>query len=239
MKKLTLVAMMALAVGGAFAGQESKKDGGFVSPVGYALAAPLQFPRMGDSVYGWRYNVFVAINKDVYGWDLGLVGINTGVMKGVQVNAFNWSGESVDALQISPIANVALDDVTALQIGTFNIIRGDMTGWQMGLVNIEDSFAGLQFGGLLNWNSADSCGAQIALGNADVENFTGFSCALVNHARTFTGFQLGLVNVAENATGLQIGLFNAVEDMDGLQLGVANLICEGPLPAMTVANASF
>lgn len=239
MKKLTIAAMMAFAASCVFAGEDSAENRGFASPVGFSLAAPLQFPGIGDSVYGLRYNVFMALNKDTYGLDLGLVGINTGRVKGLQINAFNWANESVDAFQIAALANVALDDVDALQIGTFNIVSGDFTGLQLGLVNVEDSFAGFQVGGLLNWNSADSYGAQFALGNMDFENFTGFSCGFVNKAFDMTGFQLGVVNVADRATGLQLGVFNAVEDMVGLQIGFANLICEGPLPVMTVANANF
>jgi hypothetical protein len=239
MKKLTIVAAAVMALGGVFAEAESSEKRGYASPVGLSLAAPLQFPRTVDSVYGFRYNVFMALNKDMIGLDLGLVGINTGCLKGMQVNAFNWVNESVDAFQIGALANVALDDVAAFQIGTFNIVRGDFAGLQLGLANIQDEFAGFQIGGLLNWNSADSFGVQFGAGNANIENFTGFSCGAVNWASEMTGFQLGVVNVAERATGLQIGVYNAVEDMDGVQLGFVNLICEGPLPVMTVANASF
>ena len=239
MKKLTIVAVVAMAVGCVFAEAESSENRGYISPVGLSLAAPLQFPRTVDSVYGYRYNIFMALNKDVVGFDCGLVGINTGCMKGLQMNAFNWVNETVDAYQIGLLANVALDDVNAFQIGTFNIIRGDFTGLQLGLVNIEDSFCGFQIGGALNWNSADSFGAQFGIGNADIENYTGFSCGLVNWANEMTGFQLGLVNVAEFATGLQMGVYNAVNDMDGVQIGLVNLICEGPVPVLTVANANF
>lgn len=239
MKKLTLAAVMAFIAGGVFAGQNLAESRNFCSPVGFSLAAPLQFPGMGDSVCGFRYNVFMAYNDDVYGLDLGTVGINTGDMKGLQINTFNWSNGKVDAFQISAFANVALDDVDALQIGTFNIVRGDMTGLQLGLVNVEDVFHGLQIGGFLNLNSADSCGAQIALANENIENFTGFSCGVINHARSGSGFQLGVVNAADRVTGFQLGVFNAANDMTGLQIGLVNLICEGTVPVMTVANANF
>lgn len=239
MKKLTIVAAVAMAVGCVFAEAESSDGKGYVSPVGFSLAAPLQFPRTVDSVYGFRYNVFMALNKDVIGWDCGLVGINGGCMKGLQMNAFNWVNEEVDAWQIGLIANVALDDVNAFQIGTFNVIHGGFTGLQLGLVNVESSFCGLQVGSALNWNSSDSFGAQFGAGNANIENYTGFSCGVVNWANEMTGFQLGLVNVAEFATGLQIGVCNAVNDMKGVQIGIINLICEGPVPVLTIANANF
>ena len=239
MKKLTIVAAAAMALSSVFAETGFSEKRGSVSPVGFSLAAPLQFPRIVDSVRGFRYNIFMALNRDMAGLDLGLVGINTGWVQGLQINAFNWANESVDALQIGTLANVTLDDVRAFQIGTFNIVRGDFAGLQLGLVNVEDEFAGFQVGGLLNWNSADSFGAQFGVGNANVENFTGFSCGAVNWASEMTGFQLGVVNVAEHATGLQIGVYNAVEDMDGVQIGCVNLICEGPLPVMTVVNANF
>lgn len=239
MKKLTIAAVMAMALSSVFAEAESSEKRGYASPVGLSLAAPLQFPSTVDSVYGFRYNVFMALNKDMVGFDLGLVGINTGCLKGLQINAFNWVNESVAAFQIGALANVALDDVAAFQIGTFNIVRGDFAGLQLGLVNVEDELAGFQIGGLINWNSADACGVQFGAGNADIENFSGFSCGAVNWAGEMTGCQLGVINVAERAAGLQIGVMNAVGDMKGVQLGFVNMICDGPLPVLPVANANF
>lgn len=239
MKKLTVVAAVAMAVSGVFAEAESSETQGYASPVGISLAAPLQFPRTADSVYGFRYNVFMALNKDTVGFDLGLVGVNTGCMKGLQLNAFNWVNESVDAFQIGALANVVQEDVAALQLGMFNVVRGDFAGLQLGLVNVEDELAGFQIGGLINWNSADACGVQFGAGNADIETFSGFSCGAVNWAGEMTGCQLGVINVAERAAGLQIGVMNAVGDMKGVQLGFVNMICDGPLPVLPVANANF
>lgn len=238
MKKFTTLVMVALAACCGFADDNSSNDY-TDSAIGLSIAAPLQLPGIAESVYGFRYNLFMAMNKDVYGLDLGLAGINTGRMKGLQINAFNWSGESVDALEIGVLANVALDDVNALQIGMVNVVRGDFAGLQLGLGNVEESFAGFQVGGLFNWNSADSFGAQFAVANADLEEFTGFSCGVVNKAAEMTGCQLGVINLADRASGLQLGVVNAAENMSGVQIGFVNLICSGPLPTMVVANANF
>jgi hypothetical protein len=237
MKKSMICAIAALAAGFVFA--EDDSAGNDVSPLGVSLVAPLQDPFIEDDVCGLRLNLLMAMNNDVCGLDLGLVGINNGCMKGMQLNAFNWVNGDVDALQIGVLANVSRGDVAALQAGLFNVVSGDVKGMQLSLVSYEDSFAGLQLAGVLNWNAADSVGAQFALGNADIENFDGFSCGALNWAFSMTGFQLGLFNFSEEAVGLQLGVFNAANDMTGFQIGLVNLICESPLPVMTVVNAKF
>lgn len=62
---------------------------------------------------------------------------------------------------------------------TINIIKGDMTG--------------VQLGGLYNQVDGTLRGAQFAV---------------VNNSGTVKGVQFGLVNIAENLNGLQIGLAN-------------------------------
>jgi len=240
MKKCMLATMIGLAVGLGFANSSRAEERAWSwSPLGVGLAAPAQLPFMESDVWGLRFGGFLGFNKDVYGVDFGIAEMTTGDLAGLQGSLFSWTEGKVWGVQYSVLANVAGNDTLALQCGGVNTVWGNAAGVQLGAVNYDAAFVGLQFGGILNWNNSTSCGAQFGLVNADQDQFVGWSAGLVNYAGSFKGFQLGLFNSVEEVTGYQLGLVNACSKMRGVQVGLVNIVCEGPLPIMVLANASF
>ena len=208
------------------------------SPLGVGIAAPLQLPFVDTDIYGLRFGGFFGWNAAVYGLDFDVVALETARFAGIQCSAFSWTVENAYGIQLAPLANVVDGDVYGLQISAVNVDWGDVWGLQLGLVDYCNSFHGVQFGGL-NWNNTPSHGWQVAVANANQEDFAGFTAGAVNYSLRMVGLQIGVLNVGDGATGCQIGVVNAVQRMHGVQIGAVNLICEGPLPIMVIANASF
>lgn len=240
MKKSMVSLLIGLAVGLGFAtaSQADDRDWSW-SPLGIGLAAPLQLPFMESDVYGLRFGGFLGFNNDVRGIDLGVTELCTADFIGLQGSLFSWTEGDVCGLQVGALANVVNLKVAGVQVGCVNVDWSDVTGLQIGSVNYDAAFAGVQLGGLVNWDTSASYGMQVATANCDQDEFRGFAVGVVDYAVKYTGLQLGGFNVADEATGCQIGLVNACNKMRGVQIGLLNLICEGPLPAMVVANASF
>ena len=235
MKNTLLAAALAAGVVG-FAKAEDRAWAW--SPLGVGIAAPLQLPFVDSDVYGLRFGGFFGWNTAVYGLDLGVAELETAGFAGVQCSAFSWTGENAYGIQIAPVANVVDGDVYGLQASAVNVDWGDVWGLQLGIVGHCNSMHGVQFGGF-NWNNTPSQGWQVAAANANQEDFSGFTVGAVNYSLRMVGCQIGIVNVVDGATGCQIGVVNAVQRMRGVQIGVVNLICDGQLPIMVIANASF
>lgn len=208
------------------------------SPLGVGIAAPLQLPFVDSDVYGLRLGGFFGWNAAMYGLDCDVAALETASFAGVQCSAFSWTGENAYGIQAAPAANVVDGDVYGVQLASVNVNWGDVWGLQLGVVDYCNSFHGVQFGGI-NWNNTPSHGWQAAVANANQEDFAGFMVGAVNYSLRMVGCQVGIVNVGDVGTGCQIGVVNAVQRMRGLQIGAVNLICEGPLPIMVIANASF
>ena len=240
MKKSMVSLLIGLAVGLGFANASQAEDRTWNwSPLGVGIAAPLQLPFMESDVYGIRFGGFFGCNNEVRGIDCGVVELCTGSFMGVQGALFTWTEGNAYGLQVGALANVVNMNVVGVQAGCVNVDWSDATGLQLGLVNVDTAFVGVQLGGLLNWDTAPSYGVQLGLVNGDQDEFRGWAAGLVNYAVNCTGFQLGGFNVVDEMTGCQIGIVNACNKMRGVQIGLMNLICEGQLPAMVIANASF
>ena len=241
MKKSVAAMMIGLAVGLGLSNVSKADERAWRwSPLGIGLAAPIQLPFMSSDVYGLRIGGFLGYNHDVYGLDCGVCGICGGGFRGIQLDAFSWTEGDVYGVQVGAIANVVAGRQISLQVGAVNVVWGDAAGVQLGLVNYDADFAGVQFGGILNWNNATSYGFEVGLVNANQEEYFGCAIgALVNYSDSFKGFGCGLVNVAYDVTGCQLGLVNACDRMHGVQIGLVNMICESKLPIMTIMNASF
>ena len=239
MKKTVAAIVIGLAAGIGMTGEARAEAGRWASPVGIGIFAPVQFPPIGCDVYGVRLDCVMGWNNNVYGIDVGPVGICSGNFGGLEVGVFNWAGSCAWGLQFGAIANVVGDRSLDVQFaGIANVVHGDGAGFQSALVNYANSFVGFQLGAI-SWNSAASVGGQLGVVNVDQEEYVGFCGGLLNTTGKFAGFQLGAINLAEEATGLQIGVVNAVNRMHGVQIGAINVIAEGPLPMMVIANASF
>lgn len=239
MKKLILTSLAAVVASGVFADDASVTDEQIDSYIGIGIAQPIQYPSMADNVHGFRFGLFTAYNNEMTGFDLTPVGITDSNVKGVQFGLFSWSNDSVYGLQLTALANVAIENSLACQFSGANIVKGDAGGFQVALVNYANSFTGVQFGGLFNWNRAASTGVQFGIVNADLEEFTGAAFGAINNCGNLTGFQFGALNFADKATGVQLGVINAAGDMKGVQIGVLNMICDHRVPVLPVANGSF
>lgn len=235
MKKALFAAVLAAGAAGLAGAEERAWDW---SPLGIGIAAPLQIPFTDSDVCGIRLGGFFSWNADMFGVDAGVVSLETGSMAGIQWSAFTWTAEGAYGVQCAGLANVVDGNVYGIQVAPVNVDWSDVWGLQVGLVDYCGSFNGIQFAGM-NWNNTPSYGWQTALVNANQEEFAGLSAGAVNYSTRLVGCQVGLVNCADSSTGLQVGVVNAAQRAHGVQIGFVNMICEGPLPVMVVANASF
>lgn len=160
---------------------------GFASPVSVAIVPPLQFPPSDFSVTGVRVSAIYGRHRDIYGFDLGLIG------------------------------NVTDQEFVGFGIaGGFNVTTGNTTAILQvaGLVNYNTNktdIYGVSFAGLLNqFEGASSVtGLQFAaVNNVPHTVVRGFQVGVYNRALAVYGFQIGLVNRVDNLYGLQIGLAN-------------------------------
>lgn len=238
MKKLIMC--VALTLGCALAGESrtNEETSWGWSPIGLGIAAPAQLPFVESSVYGFRFGGFFGWNYDVYGLDLGLAEVCSGHFAGVQLCALSHTSGNAYGLQLGVLGNVVERRGVALQLGCVNIDSDEFGGVQAGLVNYTMNYAGGQFG-LVNWNLSDAYGFQFGAVNVNRNEYFGGAFGVINHSAKFRGFDLGLINTAYEVSGFQLGLINACDHLKGVQFGLINMVCEGPLPIMVLANASF
>lgn len=161
------------------------------SPIAGGIFPPFQFPAMDQTVYGLRMSPGFAVNKNVYGLDLGLVGnVTTSDFIGTSLSGgFNvTSGKALIFLtQLAGIANH--------NSGTAHII-------------------GIQIALGYNYASSNNnvYGLQAALANLGSNTIYGVQFGLYNVAETVYGFQIGFINKTKNLRGMQIGLLNFSDD---------------------------
>ncbi|WP_413561219.1 LA_2272 family surface repeat-containing protein [Bdellovibrio sp. HCB209] len=158
------------------------------TPLGVSIAPPVQFPPRDFSITGVRLNVLWGHHRDVYGFDLGVLG------------------------------NITDQDFVGVGLaGGFNATYGSTTiiGLQLaGLGNYNQqktTVVGLQAALFMNYNVAESSvsGVQLALANiSPATSVYGVQLGVYNKARAVYGLQVGLVNMADNLHGVQIGLVN-------------------------------
>lgn len=146
--------------------------------------SPTQMHGINTDIKGVRLGLIYTENRDVEGVDINIIANKKQNFKGVSFGSFydrtegNFTGAKLGWFLL-PI--------------TFNSVGGDMTGAQLGLVNMVDgNTKGLQLGG-------------------------------ANFITSGKGAQLGLFNKADNIRGLQFGLFNMAQNLEGLQIGLVNM----------------
>jgi hypothetical protein len=102
------------------------------------------------------------------------------------------------------------------QVGLANVGKGDLTGAQIGIVNVNNP-------------SQESHSAQVGLAN--ITSGTGDHVAskigLVNAARKQKGVQIGLVNVAEEMDGVQVGLVSVAKKNAGASISLLPIVIDG------------
>ncbi len=159
-----------------------------VSPLGLAIAAPVQLPPSGFTVAGARMSALFGRHQDVYGLDVSALGSMTDrSFAGIAVAGgfnFNKGTATIIGLQLGGLAN-------------FNINKARIFGLQL--------TAGV------NNNVVESTVVGLQVGMANLSAHTGvygMQVGVFNKARDVYGFQIGLVNVTHALHGVQIGLLN-------------------------------
>lgn len=119
-------------------------------------------------------------------------------------------------------------------------------GLRIGVVGINRSASGLDFGVLGNMTRQSFKGSAVSLlfnYNAIAADIVGFQIsALANingAASSLYGVQLGLYNKVSNVYGIQIGLVNVTENLHGIQIGLMNFNSAGPFKFTPIINVGF
>ena len=202
---------------------------GDCSPLQISLFPTYQLVSAEKDVCGLRLNLPVGDNVNIYGLDLGVMGVASESKMGIMLNLFsNYnSGGSTKGIQIGGMGNVQfIPDMQGIQIAgliNLNLNRLNfLTNKNIG----GSGTKGIELAGCLNLNFGDIDGIQIA--------------GLANTGGEVRGIQIaGLFNVATSVRGIQIGLINGTQELSGLQIGLINYIGESPVPILPVINLKF
>ena len=202
----------------------------------------LMLPWARSDVYGLRIDLpYGNNNGKLIGADLGVVGVLSEGMTGLQVTGFNLVDmASVKGFQFGVIAN-RYRDFHGLQIsGIVNWNEDESAGVQIGTVNYGGELSGFQIGGV-SWMVGNYTGVSFDSVLVTRSNFTGWSIAGFNYGnKDVSGAQMGGINVAaESSTGLQLGFINLAKHHEGLQLGLLNVNSDGFLPCFPGINFNF
>ena len=202
----------------------------------------IMIPWARSDVYGLRLDLpYGNNNGKLVGVDLGIAGVLSEGMTGLQVTGFNLAYVApINGLQIGVIANRDRD-FHGLQIsGVVNWHEDASDGVQIGTVNYGGEFAGFQLGGI-SWMLGSYVGVSFDAALVTRGTFTGWSLAGFNYGhKDVSGVQMGGVNVAaESSNGLQLGIINMAKHHEGVQLGLVNINSSGFLPCLPGINFHF
>lgn len=202
----------------------------------------LMLPWARSDVYGLRLDLPYGNNSGkLIGADLGVVGVLSEGMTGLQVTGFNLVDlASVKGFQLGVIANRDRDFHGVQLSGILNWNEDESAGVQVGTVNYGGELTGLQIGGV-SWMVGSYTGVSFDGVLVARSNFTGWSLAGFNFGhKDVSGVQMGGINVAEeSSTGLQFGFINLAKRHEGLQLGLININSSGFLPCFPGFNFNF
>jgi len=176
------------------------------SPLQISLFPPYQLVSAEKDVCGLRLNLPVGENENIYGLDLGFVGITKNSYNGIMLNLFgNFSVGSTKGIELAGLINFNLSGPILMTEG-------------------GSGAKGIEIAGCLNLNLGDIDGIQIA-GLANTGNeVRGIQIAgLYNGADSVRGIQIGLINVTQKLSGLQIGLINYIRESPVPILPIINL----------------
>lgn len=220
-------------------------------PVRITLLPGLGTNGIDASNYTAKYslNVLGGYHGGLDGYEAGLININQGYTRGVQLGVFNASGGEMTGLNIAGLANFSRRDMTGLQLAFFaNVSEGSLQGLQgsffvnsgygslrglqvAGLGNIaRQNLQGFQFAGIFNASVDDAQGFVFAgFGNFNTGRMQGLAFAgFLNTTRRLQGFQIsGLANIAYRVRGMQVGLINYAHDFEGIPIGLISYYGNG------------
>ena len=144
---------------------ESNTVGTEQTPFALGFLPCFQLPGDDWDVGGIRIDVLAGRHNNVYGADIGgIVNLANGETCGIETSGiYNQIGSSSGILQIAGVANYCKDGLVGVQIAPINLTGTVKGGWQIGLFNCTEAFAGLQLG-LVNY-AYQAQGMQIGLLN--------------------------------------------------------------------------
>ncbi len=168
------------------------------------------------------------------GFQLALVNTGHGKVKGAQVGAANLVKGAVVGAQVSWLGNVAVQEMTGVQLSGIGIIgenySKEVTGVQIALPAL------LGGNGAARLHGVQISATLLPIGLTDKPHDWFWS----NVAAEATGVQIGLFgNYAGSMKGLQVGLVNCCETMQGVQIGLVNVIRDNPMPFFPLVHVSF
>lgn len=134
-----LMALLTVAGAGSAIGEVTTK------PIQIALWSPAQIYPEETSILGARLNILYGVNRNVTGFDVGLINRTTGMMTGYQLGIIGVTEGGFLGWQDNVLANLARGKFVGLQTGVLNQAESGR-GIQWGLVNVSDSFEGFQLG---------------------------------------------------------------------------------------------
>ena len=159
-------------------------------------------------------------------------------IKGMRLSLFYGRNAGVTGFDLGLVSESS-EGFTGAALSGGNIVEGDTTGLQLGLIN--SSQAGKLAGGQVAVvNQADQ-GSMAQLGIVNrAEDATGLQLSAFNSSERVKGLQLGAVNSSQDAYGLQLGFINHAKKVRGLQIGAINVIEKGGwFWVLPLVNGSF
>ena len=149
---LATVVLACVAASLAPAAASAEKPAARSRPIQVALLTPVQLLADDTSVSGFRLNVFLGVNRDVTGFDLGgLINQVDGDFTGAQTAGLHNLVEGrLRGVQIAGFVSFASEG-SGVQIAPFLAHTTKFSGFQLALITFADEMKGLQLG-LLNFN---------------------------------------------------------------------------------------
>ena len=234
MKKSGLFGFMALALAAAtpaFAEEEEEGAIGW-TPIAIGLASPVQLPwgMARWDVFGLDFNLIYSDAPKMYGIGLGGLAMTTrDDLCGWQFAGLcNWNSKDIYGIRTTLGANISFRETYGVDVGGFAYREGEMWGVDVEFIGAyqQANFWGLQIVGLVSFTTAQTYGANLAIGG--------------NIAKVAYGLEVGCFNFADELHGCQIGLVNFARECPwGFQIGLVNIILDNKIKVLPIVNAYF
>ena len=214
---------------------ETEEEEGAIgwTPVAIGLLSPVQLPwgMARWDVFGLDLNILYSDAPKMYGLGIGGLAMRTrDGLRGVEISGLcNWDDKDVYGLRLTLGANIAFGDTYGWDSGCFAYRTGEMHGVDVEFIGSyqQENFWGVQIGGLVNFTTAQTYGANLAIGG--------------NISKVAYGLELGGVfNFTDELHGCQIGLVNYARECPwGFQIGLVNIILDNQIKVLPIVNAYF
>ncbi len=238
MKKFMRFGFMSVAlaaVAPAFAAEEEVAEEGAIgwTPFAIGIASPVQIPwgMARWDVFGLDLNLLYSDAPKMYGLGIGGLAMRTREdLYGAQLSGCcNWNEKDVYGLRATLGANVTFGETRGVDLGGFAYRTGEMRGVDVEFVGCyqQADFWGVQVGGLVNFSTEQTYGANLAIGG--------------NISRVAYGLEMGVVfNFTDELHGCQVGLVNYARECPwGFQIGLVNIILDNKIKVLPIVNAYF